>query len=324
MRDFTPDLVSTIIPVYNRDLQLREAVESVISQDYRPIELIIVDDGSTDDTLSIARSLAAQYPELVRVTGQINGGPGLAREHGRQLARGEFVQYLDSDDVLLPGKFSSQVKALRSRPDADVAYGITLLRTSKGVLVPEAHKWTGRNVATMFPGFLVNRWWETATPLYRASVCERAGPWTDLRLEEDWEYDCRIAALGGRLVWCDQPVSEHRDHWGDRLSRGSGLDAARLLPRARSHELVLGHAFRAGLAGSVEMQRYARELFLLSRQCGAANLVVWSRRLFELSRSASGAERARGMDFRLYRAVCAVLGWRVCGSISCWADRFRG
>jgi hypothetical protein len=316
-------LVSTIIPVYNRPAQLREAVASVLAQDYRPIEIIIVDDGSTDDTYAVAQALAAQHLGIFRCVTQANAGPGVARELGRQLAQGEFIQYLDSDDILLPGKFAAQVGALQHNPDADAAYGITYFRSADGTLVEEPHKDTGKPIPSMFPAFLVSRWWETATPLYRSSVCDKAGPWTDLSLEEDWEYDCRIAAHGGKLVWCQNPVSEHRDHGGGRLSGGSVLDPVRMRQRARSHELIYGHAIRAGLQDTPEMQHFARELFLLSRQCGAAGLAAESRRLFELSRQASGVARSRGLDFRLYKMAAGLVGWIAMGRLSGWLDRLR-
>ena len=317
-------LVSTIIPVYNRPLQLREAVASVLGQDYRPIEIIIVDDGSSDDTFAVAQALALEHPGIIRAITQTNAGPGRAREQGRQRAQGEFIQYLDSDDILLPGKFAAQVDALRQHQEAHVAYGITWLRRSDGTLIKEAHKDTGKSIPTMFPAFLVSRWWETATPLYRSNICNKAGPWTELRLEEDWEYDCRIASLGAKLVWCPVPVSEHRDHEGGRLSRGASLDEHRMRQRARSHELILGHAQRAGLQGTPEMQHFARALFLLARQCGAAGLAKESRRLFALSRQAAGESRSRGLDYRLYQSAASLLGWNAVGRLSVWLDRARG
>src|SRR6185295_1184798 len=118
-------LVSTIIPVYNRAAMLRDAVESVLAQTYRPIEIIIVDDGSIDDTGPAADALCATYAHEIRVIHKSNGGPGLAREAGRQAAQGEFIQYLDSDDLLLPEKFEKQVASLRKRPECEVAYGKT-------------------------------------------------------------------------------------------------------------------------------------------------------------------------------------------------------
>jgi glycosyltransferase involved in cell wall biosynthesis len=278
-------LVTTIIPVYNRPAQLREAVASVLTQNYRPIEVIIVDDGSTDVATQVAaRELAAANPGVVFPVVQTNAGPGAAREHGRKLAQGEFIQYLDSDDLLLPGKFAAQVAALRARPDADVAYGITYMRDASGQLIESPHKDTGKVFDTMFPTFLNSRWWDTSTPLYRASVCAQAGPWSTLKLEEDWEYDCRIASLGGKLAWCQLAVSETRDHHDNRLSRGSALDPSRQKQRATAQGRIFQHALAFGLTpANPEMQVFSRSLFLLSRQCGAAGLPTESRQLFQLA-----------------------------------------
>jgi glycosyltransferase involved in cell wall biosynthesis len=318
------DLVSTIIPVHNRSSALRDAVESVIAQDWRPIEILVVDDGSTDDTPAVAAQLAEAHPDVVRVLSRANGGPGAARETGRSAARGEFIQHLDSDDVLLPGKFTAQVAALRAQPDAGAAYGITLLRGAHGRLVESPHKGTGRKVDAMFPEFLFSRWWDTSTPLYRRSVTDAAGPWTSLRIEEDWEYDCRVAALGTRLAYVARPVSETREHAADRLSQRAAFEPQRMRDRATSHELILSHAQRAGITvDSPAMKHYSRELFLLARQCGAAGLPVESQRLFKLSREAAGDTRAGGLDYRGYRALAAVVGWHAVGCASVWFDSLR-
>ena len=317
-------LVSTIIPVRNRADLLREAVASVLAQTYRPLELIIVDDGSTDDTPDVAFSLAAGRIEEIRVFRQPNAGPGRAREAGRRMARGEFIQYLDSDDLLLPEKFSLQTAGLRDNPRAGVSYGYTRYRHASGLAESLPWKGSGTRVETMFPSFLRERWWDTPTPLYRASVCDVAGPWTDLRLEEDWEYDCRIASLGVKLHFCEAYVAEVRDHEQGRLCRGEGLDPFRLSQRAHAHQLIYQHAVRAGIEVDVpEMQHFARELFLLARQSGAAGLEAESRDLFMLAKDASGAERARGLDFKLYGLVAEILGWPLTGRLACASDRFR-
>jgi hypothetical protein len=322
--DTASGLVSTIIPVFNRPAQLREAVGSVLAQDWRSIEVIVVDDGSTDDTLDVAQALAREHPGIVRVFSQANAGPGPARERGRLAARGEFIQYLDSDDVLLPGKFAAQVNALRANPRCGAAYGMTRYRYADGSIAQGAWKGSGVVRDAMFPSFLLERWWDTPNPLYRREVCDRAGPWSDLRLEEDWEYDCRIAALGVRLAWVAAYVCEVRDHEGDRLCRGTALDPGRQAQRARSHVLIYGHARRAGIgADAPEMQHFARALFLLARQCGAAGLARDSRELFELAQAACGAQRARGLDFRVYGTFARVLGWGAAGRASLWMDGWR-
>ena len=317
------NLVSTIVPVFNRPAQLAVAVGSVVAQDYSPIEIIIVDDGSTDETFAVAQTLEREFPGIVRAFSKVNGGPGLAREYGRGQARGEFIQYLDSDDVLLPGKFRSQVEALRRDPFAGVAYGITLFRSADGSLGSEPHKSTGERIETMFPRFLTGRWWETATPLYRASVCDEAGPWSNLCLEEDWEYDCRVASLGTRLAFCPVTVSEHRDHSGGRLSRGDNCDPIRNRQRAQSHELIYGHAVRAGLLGSKEMHTFARALFLLSRQCGGSGLATESSLLFGLAKAASSTGYRQQIEFRIYRLGARILGWSCMGRLGNLLDRMR-
>ena len=321
-KEIVPGLVSTIIPVHNRPVLLREAVASVLAQTYRPIEVVVVDDGSTDATPAAADALAAAHPDIVSVVHQGNTGVGLAREAGRQLAKGEFIQYLDSDDVLLPEKFTLQVGGLRAEPQCGAAYGYTRYRHADGRLEAQPWKGSGQRVDAMFPAFLKSRWWDTPTPLYRASVCEAAGPWTDLRLEEDWEYDCRIASLGTRLHFSEAYVAEVRDHDQGRLCRGEALDPARLRHRARAHGLMHAHATRTGIGPDVpEMQHFARELFLLARQCGAVGLEAESRQLFGLARGASGQSRAKGIDFQLYRAAARILGWSLAGRIACSADR---
>jgi hypothetical protein len=316
-----PGLVSVIVPVYDRAGLLLEAVDSALAQSHRPLEVLIVDDGSRDDTGDAAERLARAHPE-VRALHQPNGGPGRARETGRRRARGEFIQYLDSDDLLLPGKLAAQVAGLRARAECGVSYGYTQYRQADGGLRRDRWKPTGHAAERLFPSFLRERWWETGAALLRASVCDAVGPWCALRLEEDWEYDCRLAALGVALHLHPDFVIEVRRQAAGHLS-GGAPEAWRLRERAAAHALILDHARRGGVdPDGPEMRHFARELFLLARQCGAAGLGEESRRLFALARAASGA-RGGGLDFRLYRAAVALLGWSVTGRLATWSDRLR-
>ena len=320
---FVDGLISTIIPVHNRPLLLREAVASVLAQTYRPVEIIIVDDGSTDETLREAETLAQAHPE-VRAIHRQNGGPGAARETGRLAARGEFIQYLDSDDLLLPTKFARQVTGLREHGDCAVSYGKTRRYSYGDRPTDVAWKRTGERIQAMFPSFLQSRWWGTSTPLYRRNATDLAGPWTELNNEEDWEYDCRIARNGGQLHYCDAFVSEERVTSGHHLSTSGSSDPEKLRSRARAHKLILEHALAARISHKAsEMQNFARELFLLARQCGAAGLADEARILFDLARHASGVERSRSIDFLLYGAGARLVGWRAMGSLACRLDRFR-
>jgi glycosyltransferase involved in cell wall biosynthesis len=115
------DLVSVIIPVFNGERFLAEAVESVIAQSYHPLEIIVVNDGSTDKTAEIA----AGFGERVRYFYQANRGPAAARNRGIQAARGDMLCFLDSDDLWLPDTLAHQLARLRANPAIEVVMGYT-------------------------------------------------------------------------------------------------------------------------------------------------------------------------------------------------------
>jgi hypothetical protein len=306
-------LVSTIIPVWNRPALLAEAVASVLAQDYRPIEIIIVDDGSTDDTAAVADALTREHGGIITAIHIANGGPGVAREAGRLVARGEYIQHLDSDDVLLPGKFAMQVAALEASPECGAAYGWTRFRHYDGRVEPLPWKRSGERIETMFPSMLTMRWWDTPTPLYRASLLAAAGAWTNLRIEEDWEYDCRIAARGVRLAYCQSWVCEVREH------APVPLTPAALRDRATAHTLIASHARGAGIdPASPELREFARELFHIARQCGGAGLSDESRRLVALAREIDDTR-----DLRIYERMAALIGWKNAGRAAALLDRVR-
>lgn len=117
------ELVSIIIPTYNRADTICTTVNSVIRQDYRPLEILIVDDGSTDNTYAMIKRLLCHTNELVvKYIFQKNGGVSSARNRGINIASGQFISFLDSDDILLPRKISSQVKMMK-KENADICYG---------------------------------------------------------------------------------------------------------------------------------------------------------------------------------------------------------
>ena len=313
------DLASIIIPVYNRAAMLREAVASALAQTHRPIEILIVDDGSTDDTPQVAAQLATQHAEI-RVFTQANAGPGAARETARQAMRGRFVQLLDSDDLIDPRKLELQIAALGANPDCGVATCKARLVHEDGSVDPKPSRRTGERIGTMFPAMLQSRFWETAAPLYRASLMREPGAWLPLRAEEDWEYDCRIAAKGVRICYVDEWLCSHRRH-GANIS--GNFNRATMRDRATAHAAIFRHARDAGIGEDVpEMQHFARELFLLARQCGSLGLPDEASMLFDLARDASGPRRD-ALQFRLYAALTKIAGWQAAGKLSAALDRLR-
>ncbi|MEP7356398.1 MAG: glycosyltransferase [Anaerolineales bacterium] len=124
-------LVSVIVPVFNGARYLGQALDSILAQDYNSLELIVVDDGSTDDSPRIARACPP-----ARLISQSNQGCGAAKNTGLAAASGEFLAFLDADDIWLPGKLSLQVAALRRNPQAGLTTGRMRLFLEPGVERP--------------------------------------------------------------------------------------------------------------------------------------------------------------------------------------------
>jgi hypothetical protein len=113
-------------------------------------------------------------------------------------------------------------------------------------------------------------------------------------------------------------------HDSASLSGSWKNNAHALEDRARAHGLIFAHARKAGIGYSCEeMQFFSRELFLLSRQCGSAGLVEYSKRLFELARAASGPHRANRWDYRLYKFMTDLFGWTITGRVVRYSDKYR-
>jgi len=121
-REMTPaalPLVSVIIPVFNAAPYLRESIESVLGQSYPNMEVILVDDGSTDGSLEIMRA----YGDRVQLIQQDRAGPGAARNRGVQAARSDYIAFQDADDVWMPGKLDAQVRFMLEHPEFGVVFG---------------------------------------------------------------------------------------------------------------------------------------------------------------------------------------------------------
>lgn len=321
-----PDLVSTIIPAYNRPTMLRVAVESVLAQTHRPIEIIIADDGSTDHTPAVAKQMVADFPDVIRFDRHKNAGPGPARELGRKIARGEFIQYLDSDDRLLPNKFSDQIASLRQHPDCDIAYGITRLVDQEGEILADPFKWTAKEIPELFPGLLVDRWWCTHTPLYRRSLTDQIGSWCDMRWSQDWEYDSRIGALGTKLINCGTHVSVHVHHDGVRQTSSASwtTDPIRLRNRVRLMNVLWNGATQAGVPESApERQHFARWCFSIGRNCAAQGMLADANQCFDLAESSAGAEGTGRQGIAMFRLLLNTLGGALTCRIESIAKRMR-
>jgi len=214
-------LVSVIIPAYNQGDYLADAVASVIGQTYGDLEIIVVDDGSTDDTAEIARSID---DGRLRYIYQKNRGLSGARNSGIRNSRGEYLTFLDSDDLFLPAKLKLLVGALEGRPDAGIAAG-------QAVPIDERGERIGRVFDTPLPDDPVDLL--LANPLHVGSVMlrrswqEKVGYFDEsLRSYEDWDMWLRLAVAGCPSIWVSEPVSLYRFHQAQMTRIGNQMTAA--------------------------------------------------------------------------------------------------
>jgi len=213
--------VSVIIPAYNAAWCVRRAVDSVLAQGYRDFELIVVDDGSQDETAAVV----ASYGDVLRVVSKPNGGLSSARNTGIAVARGDYVAFLDADDWWLPSKLARQVALLESAPDIVFCSTTTAVRTPEGVPLPDwrCGEAAGSTLECIFKANAHVAGSGSAAMVRRAAFARAGGFDESLRSLEDIDMWMRLAALGG-YACIDDPLTVIEKR-GDSMS--GNLDVMR-------------------------------------------------------------------------------------------------
>ena len=196
--------VSVVIPAYNAAWCVRKAIDSVLAQDFRDFEVIVVDDGSTDDTASVLSA----YGDAIRVVRQTNGGLSNARNTGIRESGGEFVAFLDADDWWLPGKLGRQIELMHSRPELGFSSTAARVEDPDGKLV---NVWA---CAQWEASFLVHLFGSNAdvagsgsAVIARRTLFQHAGDFDEsLRSLEDIDMWMRLAAVAD-YVCLEEPMA---------------------------------------------------------------------------------------------------------------------
>lgn len=302
-----PPLVSIIVPVYNAAPWLAATLESALSQSHRPTEIIVVDDGSTDSSLALASTFESRG---VRVATQPNRGAAAARNHGLRLARGEFLQFLDADDLLAPDKIAHQVARLATAPGsiASCAWGRFHGDPGQARFVSTPAWRDFPQPADFFIQHFNDGWMMfPAAWLVPRAVAAAAGPWDErLSLNDDGEYFCRVALASRGIVFCGDARAYYRSGVPGSLSDRKDPAAYRSLYLSidLSTRALLAHAdtpaareaaanawFKVGAEVYPDLQRESREALAKSRAFG-------------------GPTRPLEMGRRM-RLVSRLIGWRL-------------
>jgi glycosyltransferase involved in cell wall biosynthesis len=214
--------VSVIIPTYNRGWIIKEAIDSVLAQDYTEFELIVVDDGSTDHTSDILDS----YGDDIKVLSQKNKGVSAARNLGIAEASGKFIAFLDSDDLWLPQKLTVQIDFFNQTPDALICQTEEVwIRNGLRVNPKKRHK---KPSGMIFKPSLELCLVSPSAVVIQRSLLDRVGEFDEtLPACEDYDLWLRISCRFP-VYLIDAPLIIKRGGHDDQLSRGAGLDRFRI------------------------------------------------------------------------------------------------
>jgi glycosyltransferase involved in cell wall biosynthesis len=217
----TTPLVSVVIPVYNCDRYIVQAIESILNQTYSAYEIIVIDDGSQDQT----RHVLQPYKNQIRYVYQENQGVSVARNHGIELSKGEFVAFLDADDMFLPDKLAVQLAVFEANPELGIVQSGWRRVNQQGETLMDVEPWE------QVPTLDLEAWlrWKPfgtmGTLMFRRSDLQQVGGFEPgLTHAEDVDLVLRLSLNGYQSDWLRQPTVCYRQH--DRNTMRDGLSQA--------------------------------------------------------------------------------------------------
>lgn len=204
-------LVSILIPCYNAERWVGEAIESALAQTYAHTEVIVVDDGSTDGSWKVIQS----YGNRVRAETGENRGGNPTRNRLLELSKGEWLQYLDADDYLKPTKVADQMADILAQPEVDVLFGPSIFAHHHGDQPPQES--VHPIPLPHDPWVLLARWYlpQTGSPLWRKAALQEVGGWKpDQPCCQEHELYLRLLQAGKRFRYSEHSGSVYR-HWSE-------------------------------------------------------------------------------------------------------------
>ncbi|MEG3930099.1 MULTISPECIES: glycosyltransferase [unclassified Microcoleus] len=224
-------LVSVIIPVYNGSRYIVQAVESALSQTFTNLEIIVVDDGSSDRTQEVLQP----YFDRIRYIYQENQGVAAARNIACQLAQGEFLAFLDADDYFLPSKLEKQLACFDADPTLDMVQTGWLMVDETGKDIFEIKPWQQASKLDL-ESFIIFKCVRPSAMMLRRKCWEDLGGFDDhFPLAEDLDFALRLTLKGYKAVWLEEILTCYRQHKSNIMSSG--------LPLMKNTEILMKEFF---------------------------------------------------------------------------------
>ncbi len=299
-------LVSIIIPCYNSQQWLAETIESALSQTWTNKEIIVVNDGSTDNSLAVAKSFESSK---VKIISQENKGASAARNVALKTAQGDFIQYLDADDLLAPDKIERQLMLLTHSYLEYVACGewARFYRSFKEAkFISEAVWRSMKPIDWLVCSWLGGGMMHPASWLISHLIVEKAGLWNEnLSLNDDGEYFCRVVLASKGVIFCDKAKSYYRSGILGSLSglksRTAKESEFKSLKLSTNYLLTEENSVRTRRACATKFQR-----FIYSTYPDFSDLVRES----EIEVSKLGGSNLPPSGGRMYHFMASLIVWK--------------
>ncbi|MDA1021540.1 MAG: glycosyltransferase [Cyanobacteria bacterium] len=208
--------VSVVVPSYNRGDYISETIESILAQTFADFELIVIDDGSTDDTESIVKAFADK-DSRVKYFKQANSERAVARSYGMSLSEGEFVCLVDSDDTWYLHKLEKQVVVMDADPELACCYAaVDRMDMASNLVAPAKRQLEGYS-GNIYEELLKRNFIPSVTPIIRKKYIEMVGKQnTEFIPYEDWDFWLRLARIG-KFEHIKEPLGSYRLHPGQSV-----------------------------------------------------------------------------------------------------------
>ena len=283
---------SVVIPSYNRQALIAETIASALDQGPE-FEVIVVDDGSPDDSWSVIES----FGEKIHAIRQENRGLSAARNTGLGVARGGFVRFLDCDDRMPPASVRAQLEQARLLPPLHIAVGDAVSIDEQGRRIPcfgygySGHAPPGLLARSTVLRYIMNAW----LPLFPAAALRQLGGFdTNVVLLEDHDVAARLLRAGFQFVRVPVEVCEVREHGGDRMSRNFGASHYRTLYLMFSRLWQGFESDRGFVLDREERGAFGQLIWNAARDSARAGFYPEARSLFDLAATIGGRNARMG------------------------------
>ena len=321
-----PPLVSIVIPLFNSEAYLADTLNSVLNQNWHNKEILIIDDSSTDNSLAVANEFKSRYPVLIQIHKNIGKGACKARNYGYHLSKGDFIQFLDADDILCPNKIKEQVLALGNHTDK-----IAVCQTWH--FFEELNKATNTDKDYLFTTdqpekFFIQLWGgngkknnmvQTSAWLTPRELIEQTGGWNEtLSKDQDGEFFARMVLNSKGIIYVPEVRNFYRKH-----IKGSNI-ASQAQRKHLESNLKSAHLKEKYLFNKVRSNK-AKEAMAVQYKLIAIN--AWPR-FKDISRSAlKKSKHLGGTSFtpvlggKTIELLKSLLGWKFAKSFSYYIHR---